>query len=77
MSEDVSDKISSVDRRVSNLEDRLRRLEGLLVLLAQKFGATGQEIGTVMGIDRSQVSRNYPSSDVKRAKVELEDDGGG
>lgn len=54
------------------VEKHLPRIEGLLVLLLQKLGATSSEIGTVMGVDDSTVRRNYPGGDVSPAEIQVE-----
>lgn len=70
-SDEIEEHISKLERRLTSIEDQLKNVEGLLALLAEKFGATTTEIGTVLGVDRSQVSRKYPTSNVESAEVEV------
>lgn len=55
-------------------EKYLPRIEGLLVLLLQKLGATSSEIGNVLGVTSSTVRKQYPGGDVSPAEIQV--DGG-
>ena len=53
----------------NDTEKYLKRIEGLLVLLVQKLGATSSEIGAVMDLDPGSVRKKYPGGDVSTAEV--------
>lgn len=53
-------------------DKHLPRIEGLLVLLLQKLGATSDEIAQVMDLGASTVRTKYPKSDVSPAEIQVE-----
>lgn len=56
-------------------EMHLPRIEGLLVLLLQKLGATSSEIAQAMDLGDSTIRTKYPSSQVSPARIDVNDDG--
>lgn len=55
--------------------EHLKRIEGLLVLLLQKLGATSDEIAHVTDQGSSTVRTKYPKSDVSPGELQVDREG--
>ena len=64
----MSKNNSGTEGQVSVLavEKELEAIKKLLVLLVLKAGASQDEVGAALGIDRSSVSRMFPGIKVKK-----------